>query len=177
MINIHAFTTVTDKEISLLMANLKFQNFFRLLSQMYDRLNSKYVDFPSNWLISSIDRCASKGELRFPKEHGSHINSQALDLVPLTDNLLIRLPIPLNRNVMLMDLFSYFINKFPTPKDLPIIAFEPDHLHIDVLHPPGLVRLRSLKETLDHDAFMAKFDINANFADALDDKALINVSS
>lgn len=140
--NIHAFKTVSDLEVQKLMGRLKFKNFFKILRSL-----SLIDGFPSEWLITSIDYSSQTGKRRYP-ESPNHYDSMAVDIVPLTDDLKIRLPIPLNRNLLLMRTLKTLATEFDNSA-LPVIAFEADHLHIDVNHEGGVAYYNAVRPFID----------------------------
>lgn len=141
------FQTVTQPEVTKMMKHPKFIFFFQGLDNL-----SAIQGFPMMWLISSIDRSSADGQLRFPKEGGNHANSHAVDIVPLqydkNKNKIIRLPIPLNRNLLLHNVFRTVFSGQDLDNS-PFIAFESDHIHIDINHPGDVVYLNKVRPKLD----------------------------
>lgn len=143
----YKFDTVTHPEVLKMMENPKFLFFFKGLDDLAD------IDgFPLMWLISSIDRSSADGQLRFPKEGGNHVDSHAVDIVPLqydeNKNKIIRLPIPLNRNLLLHNVFRTVFTGSAT-SSYPFIAFESDHIHVDINHIGDVVYLNKVRGRLD----------------------------
>lgn len=159
MFDLYKFKTVSDAEIKALLDQKKFVNLFTIL-----RTISDIPGFPNVWLITSIDYAAKTGLPRSNDGSVSHVNSQAVDIVPLTDNLQISLPISLNRNLLVMNTFKTIARRF-AKADLPIIAFEADHIHADVLHPGGVAYLNKVRPLLDRRG--AKLISNAYVYDAI----------
>lgn len=140
---VYAFSTVTDAEIDLLLKKPHFVNLFKILSYI-----SKLQYFPKKWLITSIDYSSVDGKPRVSKQGGNHYNSNAVDIVPLTSDLMIRLPIPLNRNLLMLNTFKVAAKQlFLDP--LPIMAFEADHIHCDINHPGGVAYFNQVRPAFD----------------------------
>lgn len=176
MIEWFAFATVSDNELNLLVTKQKFINFFKLINELCSQCIKSHISFPTKWLITSVDKYSSSGLLRYPKEHGNHYDSNAVDIVPLTDDLLLSLPISLNRNLFLMDLFTHYYNDIYGTLDLPILAFEADHLHLDVNHQKQIVRLRRLKPFFEKDLFTIGNDNTSIISKTLNDGSLIRMN-
>lgn len=143
------YDSVSDEEIIKFKEHDALANSLKLIDLLGVDATNCGLKFNKKWLISSIDRNVKDGSLRFPYEQGNHYDSRAIDIVPLTDDELVELPIPLNRNLLLID---YFIEGFKlfARDSLPLIAFEADHLHIDINNPPGIYRMKRTRSFLDH---------------------------
>lgn len=165
---LHSFTTVSDAELTKLLSYKKMRNFFLILEAI-----SRLPGVPENWLITSIDFSAHTKQARSLTNGVNHVNSQAVDVVPLTDSLLIRLPIPLNRNLLLMRLFHSQLKTFPI-NELPIIAFESDHIHVDVNHKGGVAYFNKVRPSLDR-VIAAFTSTNSGYRSALDNAELIYI--
>lgn len=140
---VYAFSTVSQQEIDKLLSKPHFQNLFKLLKNV-----SSLPGYPTNWLITSIDYSSTDGKPRVQKNGGNHFDSNAVDIVPLTSKLTIKLPIPLNRNLLLLRTFkSAAIRMNLDP--LPIMAFEADHIHCDVNHPGGVAYFNQVRPSFD----------------------------
>jgi len=160
--------SVSASEFDKLIKNKRFDNLFKLINSL-----SKDELFPQTWLISSIDNLPS-GEARYPKEKGNHYASQAVDLVPLSKDDVIRLPIPLNRNLLLMRLFKTAANDAHNKGfDLPIIVFEADHIHCDVNHDFKVIYINQTRSYLDK--FIHSKSISGLLHDAINDNKLIEI--
>jgi len=174
-INYYRYVTVSDSEVSHMMSSIKFQNLFRLLNLLYNDALNIGVLFPSQWLITSIDRYAKDGNLRYPVERGNHYDSHAVDIVPLENPNSIRLPITLNRLCLLHD---YFISGFKSfnKSEMPLIAFESDHIHSDINGPPGIYRLKDTRPYFDTLVYnILKLNPQSFLAKALNSKELIKL--
>lgn len=146
--NIYLFKTVSDYEVKLLLSQIKFQNLFKIIKAV-----SLLQGFPKNWLLTSIDYSSQDGSPRVLKGNsGNHFDSHAVDIVPLTSDLKIRLPIPLNRNLLLMKTFKGVCEKYDS-QELPIIAFEADHIHCDVNHNGGVAYFNQVRRLLDREFY------------------------
>lgn len=144
-IKFYKYPTVTEPEIKKMMSKPQFKKFFSKLDEM-----ATIPGFPTKWLITSIDRQTRTGQLRYPVERGNHVDSNAVDIVPLQPNMVIRLPIPLNRNMVFMGLFKQQFDQISDgPLSLPIIAFEADHIHVDIMHPYSVALLNKTRSFLD----------------------------
>lgn len=170
--NILAFETVSDDEINKLLLKPKFKNFFLLLDDLVKIFRTDDFAFPSSWLITSIDNFWKNGKPRYSEQSPHHFKSNAMDIIPLNDDGSIMFNVPLNRNILLLDLWNFGYNKLYKNKDLPIIAAESDHYHLDVLHPKEVVRMRTLRSYNDKSLFEAASN-NASLYSALSDGALL----
>jgi len=131
------FVTVTPPQVSKLLTRPKMRNLFKLM----DRL-AQVPGFPLNWLVVSIDLSADDGAPRISKGSVNHVDSQAIDIVPLGSDGKVRLPIPLNRNLLLQKIFTVVYSDMKAEGlMMPFIAFEADHLHIDVNQSQRVTRL------------------------------------
>lgn len=148
MIEVYKYDSVTEEEMTKLLLKHQFRNLFSMLDELHNEGSRLNIDFPLKWLISSIDRRASDGKLRYEIQKGNHKDSRAVDIVPIINEQEIRLPIPLNRNLLLMDLFTAKMSLIPL-STLPLIAFEADHIHCDINGPPGLYRLKKVRSFFD----------------------------
>lgn len=169
--NVLAFDTVSDKEISKLLGRQEFKNFFLLLDQLIKTFRSDDFLFPDTWLITSIDKFWKDGKPRFSPSSPNHYDSNAMDIIPLNEDGSIMFNVPLNRNLMFLDLFQFGYFKLFKTKKLPIIAAEADHFHLDVLHTKEVVRMRTLRSFNDKDLYHAA-EVNPTLNLALSDNAL-----
>lgn len=165
------FVTVTKSEIDKIQSNRKFRNLIQLLNKF-----AAVPGAPTHWLITSVDNSAKDGSPRKSKAPSTnHQNSRALDILPLSNNLMIRLPIPLNRNVILSKSLKTLAEMmFDVTKDLPIVAFEADHIHTDINHPGDFVFYNQTRTYMDKAAAIAS-KIHPVLSKALDDSTLQKV--
>lgn len=166
----YKFDTVTDLEVSKLLMFPKFKNLFKLINEF-----SLYPGAPKSWLLTSIDTSSSDGKPRYGAKSANHFDSHAVDIVPLSNDLVIRLPIPLNRNYLLMKLFrqlgSEMFNSFDL---LPIIAFEADHIHCDINNQGGFFYLNETRSFMDSAIHRLVTSVPL-YKSALSDKKLIPI--
>lgn len=172
----YKFSTVSEPEIEKLLSRPKFQLFFREMNEM-----ARIDGFPQIWLISSIDKSAADDRQRTADKPGNHYDSRAIDIVPLSilkDNkMVIRLPIPLNRNLLLMSLFRETFEKHES-KAFPVIMFEADHIHIDVNHLGQVFYLNTPRSPLDRRIFNSiKNPINRLLGRAIGDNSYRSLTS
>lgn len=164
---IFSFKTVSDDEVKRLMSKIEFKNLFRILNDV-----SLTPGTPQNWLITSIDHSSEDGKPRVTKGGPSHYNSNAVDITPLTNDLLLSLPIPLNRNLLLMRIFKSIAKNYAP---IPIIAFESDHLHCDVFHAGGVAYYVAHRPTFDKRWSLALRGGNPIIKEALNSKEIIYI--
>jgi hypothetical protein len=141
------YKSVSDPEMDKLLKRPKMRNLFKLL-----KAYSKQVPgAPPYWLVTSIDR-SRNGTMRVTRwKPGNHYDSRAVDVVPLNNQKRISLPIPLNRNLIIMRSLKILGHKmFPhVQRDLPIVAFEADHIHTDVNNTGGFKQYNVTRPFLD----------------------------
>lgn len=149
--------SVSRDEETKLYRRPKIQLFLKTIDQiLIDFKNDPNLYFRDTWLISSIDHHLD-GSLRTINEHGgyektTHVNSQAVDFVPLTKDGSMQFPTPLNYLTRLHDIFIAYFSNY-NKNDLPVIGFEADHIHVDVVGPGGIYRKLELKPYFDKNWF------------------------
>lgn len=166
-----AHQSVSDDEIVTLLRRKRFRKFNDFL-----KLFAKYVPgAPHNWMITSVNYSRNGAPRVSDDKPGNHYNSRALDVIPLTDDIKINFPIPLNRNLLLMRSMKGVGEKFfDVINDLPIIAFEADHIHADVNHKGGFYELRQTRPFKDKNVHYAA-KVCTILSDMFDDKSLKKV--
>lgn len=135
-----ALPFITHDEQTAIQANPRFTNLIGLLTDLYN-----FDSWPpdTKWMITSINRSWKDGSQRT----GSHTNNRAIDLAPVKEVIdkgtskishHIHLPIPLNRNMLLVHALKSLIMKKNFSKAMiPLIALEADHMHADVMREEG----------------------------------------
>lgn len=131
------------------MARPQFKNYFRMIELAGER----FPNFPQRWLVTSIDhhttsfRSRNSGKFK-NKTH--HRDSMAVDISPLWQRdgkTGIWLPVPLNRNLLMMGMLYEVYQLVDGPK--PFIGIEADHLHADVFRPADLIMYHEVRPALD----------------------------
>lgn len=168
------YDSVTDDEKQRAGSHPQLMNALKLIDMLGSDATNCGLKFNKKWLISSIDRNVVDGTLRYDSEQGNHYDGRAIDIVPLTDDEMVELPIPLNRNTLIMDYFIEGFKQFPRSA-LPLIAFEADHLHIDINNAPGIYRLKRTRSFLDHVVHSLSQKISSLLNKAINDGTIIQL--
>lgn len=135
--------TVSEQEIKSLLSKPQFRNLFQIINEV-----STLPGAPPNWVITSIDYSRISGNPRINENAIHHFAANAVDIIPVNINFELSLPIPLNRNILLMRIFKILAERY-NDSELPIIAFESDHIHADVFHKGGVAYYNVLREFFD----------------------------
>lgn len=150
--------TVTSEELELLFNRPKHKLFRDVILKAL--LGDDYLPPDVFLLVTSIDRNAFTGKLRTIADPTvSHYDSHACDytFVKMTkDKYIPHLPIPLNRNKLMGDVFAHLIQSKSDINDMPLIALESDHIHTDDLRSGRLIYYREVRPLFDKNYAISK---------------------
>lgn len=149
----HAFNTVTPQEIDELLKNYRMRNLMFVLAYLAAKADSPY-----KWMMTSINNQVN-GSPRTdvdPKTH--HKNHHAVDIAPVTvsddGKAHLILPLPMNRNLVLMSLLDVTIRHATrnVSRDFPFIGIESDHIHADIDRAGDVCAYMEVRPALDRAA-------------------------
>lgn len=146
-----AYETVTPDEIKQICKDRRMRALIVILSTLAYKSDEGY-----KWLITSINHDL-QGNLRVEKDPRTHHRGfQGIDVTPVSkddkgDYTKIKLPVPLNRNLVLMSLFDITARKMfrSLMKTIPFVGFESDHIHADTTRPGNVIAYLEVRPALD----------------------------